>query len=125
MFLCATAAAEDDDQGEDLCNCEFSLAYGAKILLSNTKLHLKRGNRYGLCGPNGAGKSTLMRAIVNGQVDGFPPKDELRTVYVEHDIDASLAEIACVEFVYQDPELQGEWGGAGCRVGLAACRSAG
>jgi hypothetical protein len=39
--------------------------------------------------PNGAGKSTLMRAIANGQLDGFPPKSELRTVYVEHDIDAS------------------------------------
>ena len=33
-------------------------------------------------------QSTLMREIANGKVDGFPPKDELRTVYVEHDIDA-------------------------------------
>jgi hypothetical protein len=49
-------------------------------------MRLIRGNRYGLCGPNGVGKSTLMRAIANGQVDGFPPADELRTVYVEHDI---------------------------------------
>ena len=139
---------------------EFSLAYGGKILLNNARLHLKRGQRYGLCGPNGSGKSTLMRAIgestpppplfrcsfvcaalpccctgvpaehalaclqrwsvmlklprltplrllhrgahvppslpsplpspaANGQLDGFPPKTELRTVYVEHDIDAS------------------------------------
>ena len=30
-----------------------------------------------------------MRAIANGKVDGFPPKEQLRTVYVEHDIDAS------------------------------------
>jgi hypothetical protein len=30
-----------------------------------------------------------MRAIANGKVDGFPPADQLRTVYVEHDIDAS------------------------------------
>lgn len=34
-------------------------------------------------------QSTLMRAIANGKVDGFPPKEQLRTVYVEHDIDAS------------------------------------
>lgn len=47
---------EDEDEGEDLCNCEFSLAYGAKILLNNAHLRLKRGRRYGLCGPNGAGK---------------------------------------------------------------------
>jgi len=65
----AIAAQEDEEEGvEDLCNCEFSLAYGAKILLNNTRLRLKRGMRYGLCGPNGSGKSTLMRAIVNGQV---------------------------------------------------------
>jgi len=95
-------APVEEEEGEDLCNCEFSLAYGGKILLNNARLHLKRGQRYGLCGPNGAGKSTLMRAIANGQLDGFPPKDELRTVYVEHDIDASEAETPVVEFVVND-----------------------
>lgn len=70
---------DDDEEGEDLCNCEFSLAYGAKILLNNATMRLKRGKRYGLCGPNGVGKSTLMRAIVNGQVDGFPPKEQVGT----------------------------------------------
>jgi elongation factor 3 len=59
---------DDEEQGEDLCNCEFSLAYGAKILLNTATLRLKRGNRYGLCGRNGTGKSTLMRAINNGCV---------------------------------------------------------
>jgi elongation factor 3 len=39
-----------------------------QILLNNTRLHLKRGKRYGICGYNGCGKSTLMRAIANGQV---------------------------------------------------------
>jgi elongation factor 3 len=96
----------EDNEGEDLCNCEFSLAYGAKLLLSNARLWLKRGRRYGLCGPNGSGKSTLMRAIANGQVDGFPPKEELRTVYVEHDIDASEADTPVVEYVFSDPLLQ-------------------
>ena len=96
----------DDEEGEELCNCEFSLAYGAKILLNNAALRLKRGRRYGLCGPNGVGKSTLMRAIANGQVDGFPPKDVLRTVYVEHDIDGSLSDLNCVEFVFADENLQ-------------------
>lgn len=95
-------APEPEEEGEDLCNCEFSLAYGGKILLNNARLHLKRGQRYGLCGPNGSGKSTLMRAIANGQLDGFPPKSELRTVYVEHDIDASEAETHVVEFVLND-----------------------
>lgn len=57
---------DDEEEGEDLCNCDFSLAYGAKILLNTATLRLKRGHRYGLCGRNGTGKSTLMRAITNG-----------------------------------------------------------
>lgn len=69
------SAPDDDDEGEDLCDCEFSLAYGGKILLNQARLHLKKGHRYGLVGPNGCGKSTLMRAIANGQVEGFPPKE--------------------------------------------------
>ncbi|EEB07640.1 translation elongation factor eEF3 [Schizosaccharomyces japonicus yFS275] len=95
--------AEEEEEGEDLCNCEFSLAYGAKILLNRTRLRLKRGRRYGLCGPNGAGKSTLMRAIVNKQVEGFPT--HLRTVYVEHDIDESEADILSVDFILNDPDV--------------------
>lgn len=99
------AVVDDDADTPDLCNCEFTLAYGGKILLKNARLWLKQGRRYGLCGPNGAGKSTLMRAIANGQLDGFPPKDVLRTVYVEHDIDASEAETPAVEFVAKDAEV--------------------
>ena len=79
---------DDEEEGEDLCNCQFSLAYGAKILLNTATLRLKRGHRYGLCGRNGSGKSTLMRAIQNGQVEGFPSPEEVRTWYVEHDLDA-------------------------------------
>ncbi|RKP32908.1 elongation factor 3 [Metschnikowia bicuspidata] len=93
---------DEEDDGEDLCNCEFSLAYGAKILLNKTQFRLKRNRRYGLCGPNGAGKSTLMRAIANGQVEGFPTQEECRTVYVEHDIDGSAAETSVADFVIAD-----------------------
>jgi hypothetical protein len=52
----AAANAPVLDEGEELCNCEFSLAYGAKILLNNATMRLLRGHRYGLCGPNGVGK---------------------------------------------------------------------
>lgn len=83
---------EDDEEGEDLCNCTFNLAYGAKILLNQTHLRLKRGQRYGLLGPNGSGKSTLMRAINNEQVEGFPKQDEVKTVFVEHDLDSADTE---------------------------------
>lgn len=96
---------DEEDDGEDLCNCEFSLAYGAKILLNRTQLRLKRNRRYGLMGPNGSGKSTLMRAIANGQVEGFPTQEECKTVYVEHDIDGTHAETAVIDFVIEDGEV--------------------
>ncbi|ORY70396.1 elongation factor 3 [Pseudomassariella vexata] len=88
----------DEDEGEDLCNCTFSLAYGAKILLNQTHLRLKRGRRYGLCGPNGSGKSTLMRSINNEQVEGFPKQSEVKTVFVEHDLDSADTEMTTIDW---------------------------
>eukprot|EP00996_Jenningsia_fusiforme_P006815 NODE_85_length_3392_cov_189.070894_g76_i0.p1 GENE.NODE_85_length_3392_cov_189.070894_g76_i0~~NODE_85_length_3392_cov_189.070894_g76_i0.p1 ORF type:complete len:1061 (-),score=236.14 NODE_85_length_3392_cov_189.070894_g76_i0:161-3343(-) len=99
---------EEDEEGEDLCNSEFSLAYGSKILLNTAKLHLKRGRRYGLCGGNDVGKSTLMRSIAGGQLEGFPDADTLRSVYVEPDIPAALADLSVIEFVFADPKLAHE-----------------
>lgn len=96
---------EDEEEGEDLCNCQFSLAYGAKILLNTATLRLKRGHRYGLCGKNGTGKSTLMRAITNGQVEGFPSPDEVRTFYVEHDIDGSEEDTSVLQFIVTDKRI--------------------
>ena len=52
-------------------------------------------------------QSTLMRSIASGKLDGFPPKEVLRTVYVEHDIDASVASSSVVDFVVHDPMLEG------------------
>ncbi|KAI9204768.1 P-loop containing nucleoside triphosphate hydrolase protein [Polychytrium aggregatum] len=100
-----TVSAMVMEEGEELCNCEFSLAYGGMILLNNARLRLIRGRRYGLCGPNGAGKSTLMRAIANGQLDGFPSADELRTVYVEHALQAEDADLSVFDFIFIDPKL--------------------
>ncbi|KAJ0165179.1 Elongation factor 3 [Colletotrichum tanaceti] len=97
----------DDEEGEDLCNCTFSLAYGAKILLNQTHLRLKRGQRYGLCGPNGSGKSTLMRAINNEQVEGFPKQSEVKTVFVEHDLDSADTEMTTIEWTMKKLEDAG------------------
>merc|ERR1711998_4841 len=97
-------AQEDvEEEGEDLCNCEFTLGYAAKILLSNTRLHLKRGKRYGLCGPNDCGKSTLLRSIANGQLEGFPPQDELKAVYLEHTIQGAALETQVLDYAFLDP----------------------
>lgn len=97
----------DDEEGEDLCNCTFNLAYGAKILLNQTHLRLKRGQRYGLLGPNGSGKSTLMRAINNEQVEGFPKKNEVKTVFVEHDLDAADTEQTVIGWTQKKLESVG------------------
>ncbi|KAF9379023.1 translational elongation factor EF-1 alpha [Podila verticillata] len=101
----ANAAVADVEEGELLCDCEFSLAYGGMILLNKTRLNLRRGHRYGLCGPNGVGKSTLMRAIADGQLEGFPPADELRTVFVEHNLQAEEADLPVIQFMFADPKL--------------------
>ncbi|KAF9355843.1 translational elongation factor EF-1 alpha, partial [Mortierella sp. NVP85] len=102
----ANKTAEDVEEGELLCDCEFSLAYGGMILLNKTRLNLRRGQRYGLCGPNGVGKSTLMRAIAEGQVEGFPPADELRTVFVEHNLQAEEADLPVLTFILNDENIK-------------------
>ncbi|KAI9357701.1 elongation factor EF-3 [Zopfochytrium polystomum] len=98
---------EDDDEGEELCNCTFTLAYGTKILLHNTHMRLKRGAKYGLLGGNDSGKTTLMRSIANGSVEGFPDASEVRTVFVEADILGELSHLSCVDYILNDPRLAG------------------
>ena len=56
---------DDDDTADVLADCQFTLAYGSKVLLHNTKLKFKRGHKYALLGGNDSGKSSLMRAIAN------------------------------------------------------------
>ena len=86
LFVIKEDYFEDTEEGKDIYKGTFSLAYGALTLLNNTYLHLKQNRFYGLLGPNNCGKTTLMRAIANEQVEGFPKKDELKTIFVEHEI---------------------------------------
>ncbi|KAF6833080.1 abc transporter [Colletotrichum plurivorum] len=96
---------EKEDDGEtEIVNAHFSLAYGGMLLLSHANLRLLKGHRYGLCGRNGAGKSTLMRSIASGKLEGFPPQDVLRTIYVEHN-QGEDADISILEFVLKDEEI--------------------
>ena len=97
---------DDEDDAEELCNCQFTLAYGTKILLHNTKMKLKRGKRYGLLGGNDSGKTTLMRSIANNQVEGFPDVTEVRTVFVEADIQGEQSHLSCIEYVFVDEKIQ-------------------
>merc|ERR1719273_1243813 len=97
---------DDDDDAEELCNCQFTLAYGTKILLHNTKMKLKRGRNYGLLGQNDSGKTTLMRSIANNQVEGFPDVSQVRTVFVEADIQGEQSHLSCVDYVLADEKIQ-------------------
>eukprot|EP00529_Nitzschia_sp_RCC80_P005472 CAMPEP_0113461256 /NCGR_PEP_ID=MMETSP0014_2-20120614/11441_1 /TAXON_ID=2857 /ORGANISM="Nitzschia sp." /LENGTH=1037 /DNA_ID=CAMNT_0000352999 /DNA_START=115 /DNA_END=3228 /DNA_ORIENTATION=+ /assembly_acc=CAM_ASM_000159 len=97
---------DEEDDAEELCNCNFTLAYGTKILLHNTKMKLLRGRNYGLLGPNDCGKTTLMRSIANNQVEGFPDVSQVRTVFVEADIQGEQSHLSCVDYVAIDPKIQ-------------------
>ena len=94
-----------DYEGEDLCNCEFVLGYGNRILLNAARLHLKRGHKYALRGSNGCGKSTMLRAIANEQLEGFPPQSELMCIFVEHDIKEEETNFTILEFIKADKAL--------------------
>jgi len=104
--LAPEEVVEEEEDAEELCNCKFTLAYGAKILLHNTEMRLLRGFRYGLLGGNDSGKTTLMRAIANEQVEGFPPGSELRTVFVEADIIGDLSDLPCIEYIFHDARIK-------------------
>ena len=106
LYFSEVVEEDDGDDAELLCDCKFTLAYGSKVLLHNTKLKLKRGHKYGLLGGNDSGKTTLMRSIANEQVDGFPPASELRTVFVEADIIGELSDLPCVDYILADPRIK-------------------
>lgn len=89
---------DDDETSPDLYKGSFTLAYGTTTLLRDTKLHLKKNKFYGLLGPNKCGKSTLLRAIANEQVEGFPKRDELVAIFVEHNVPERVIEAPSEEF---------------------------
>ena len=78
---------EEDTVGVDLYKGSFSLAYGTLTLLRATKMHLERNRFCRLLGSDRCGKATLMRAIASEQFEGFPKHDELKSVFVELEIE--------------------------------------
>ena len=95
----AVKTDDNSEEGELLCDTQFSLAYGALLLLSHTHLRLFRGRRYGILGTNGSGKSTLMRQLRDGKVENFPPQDQLRCVMVEHSLQGEDTSLSVIDFV--------------------------
>lgn len=96
-----------DDGAEVLCDLPFGLAYGNKVLLRKTRLHLLRGHKYGLLGQNDSGKTSLLTALADYKIDGFPSADECRTVFVATDIKTELADLSVLEYMYEDELLKG------------------
>jgi elongation factor 3 len=105
----AEEVEEEDDEGVDLYKGSFSLAYGTLTLLRDTKMHLKRDRFYGLLGPNQCGKTTLMRAIANEQLEGFPKRDELKSVFVEHEIEDEEVDVQDDGFPILSVDKPGWW----------------
>jgi len=99
-------APEEVFDAEELCNLEFSLAFGNKVLLKKTKLRLHRGFKYGLLGGNDCGKTSLMRAIAGNNIEGLPSPDELRTVFVETDVQGELSDLTTLDYMFADPILR-------------------
>tara|TARA_B100000424_G_scaffold270733_1_gene270930 strand:- start:423 stop:3542 length:3120 start_codon:yes stop_codon:yes gene_type:complete len=95
---------DPEDEEEDLCNAQFSLAYGTRVLLHQTPFRVKIGRKYGLVGPNGAGKSTLMKSIAGGNLQGFP--NHLVTVYVECEIIGEKADMTVLDYIMSDEKVK-------------------
>ena len=95
---------DPEDEEEDLCNAQFSLAYGTRVLLHQTPFRVKVGRKYGLVGPNGAGKSTLMKSIAGGNLQGFPT--HLVTVYVECEIIGEKADMTVLDYIMSDEKVK-------------------
>jgi len=100
---------EEDTEGVDLYKGSFSLAYGTLTLLRDTKMHLKKDRFYGLLGPNQCGKTTLMRAIVNEQLEGFPKRDELKSIFVEHELEDEEVDVQDDGFPILSVDKPGWW----------------
>merc|ERR1719305_1584322 len=100
---------EEDTEGIDLYKGAFSLAYGTLTLLRDAKMHLKRNRFYGLLGPNQCGKTTLMRAIANEQLEGFPTRAELKSVFVEHEIEDEEVGVQDDGFPIMSVDKPGWW----------------
>merc|ERR1711957_254989 len=101
---------EDEDlEGVDLYKGNFSLAYGTLTLLRDAKMHLKQNRFYGLLGPNQCGKTTLMRANVGEKLEGFPTRDELKSVFVEHEIEDEEVDVQDDGFPIFSVDKPGWW----------------
>ena len=97
---------DEDDDAEQLCDCKFTLAYGSKVLLHNTKPQAEtrtqvRSARRERLGEDHADARDRQRA--GGRL---PACLELRTVFVEADIIGELSDLPCVDYILADERIK-------------------
>jgi ATP-binding cassette subfamily F protein 2 len=92
------AGAEDDHgrsttgvlashpQSRDIQIDSFTLLYHGHELLTDTRLELNYGRRYGLLGLNGCGKSTMLKALAAREV---PIPDHIDMYLLDREMPAS------------------------------------
>ena len=51
-------------------------------------------------------ETNLMRAIAEGSVEGFPDPEEVKTVFVEADIQGELSHLNCVNYVLEFKKIK-------------------
>lgn len=52
------------------------------------------------------GKSTLLKAIASGQVDGFPPQDEVRTFMVADELQSIEGTTTIIDYMTNDAKIK-------------------
>lgn len=81
-----TGVLASHPQSRDIHIDSLTLLFHGHELLTDTKLELNYGRRYGLIGPNGCGKSTLLRALGARE---YPIPDHIDIYFLDREMPAS------------------------------------
>jgi len=81
-----TGVLSSHPENRDLKMIQFSIIFQGIEILTDTKLELSTGNRYGFVGLNGSGKSTVMNVIGNREI---PIPDHMDIFHLSSEMEAS------------------------------------
>jgi len=74
--------ADDDEVLVDIP--DVILAFASRVLLSKTRITLRKNHRYAVVGKIGVGKTTLASRLARGDIEGFPA--DVKTYMVLHEV---------------------------------------
>jgi ATP-binding cassette subfamily F protein 2 len=105
-----TGVLTSHPQSRDIHFESFTLLFHGHELLTDSKLELNYGRRYGLLGPNGCGKSTLLKALGAREV---PIPEHIDIYFLDREIAASdltaLQAVMSVDDERMKLEKEAEW----------------